>query len=173
MKRAPKPSTRAAQPRWIPPPSEVMKVNVDTALSKNSKIAVMAAVARSEHGLFLGASALVIEGVTDPEIAEAMAVREGLDLAHDLLGQRVRVASDCANAIRSIQGQGMGRYGAVVREIQSRRDSFVSLDFVHEHRSSNADAHNLARSCVYSSVGRQVWFLEPPFGLCNSLPVDD
>ena len=44
----------------------------------------LAAVARDEYGAFLGAFAVVMEGVS--ETAEAMAVREGLALARDLLG---------------------------------------------------------------------------------------
>ena len=36
----------AAAPKWIPPPQGLMKVNVDAALSKNSDIVAMAAVAR-------------------------------------------------------------------------------------------------------------------------------
>ena len=44
-------------------------MNVDVALSKNSDIAAMAAVARDETGMFLGASALVVEGITSPEVA--------------------------------------------------------------------------------------------------------
>ena len=45
----------------------------------------LAAVARDEYGAFLGAFAVVMEGVSDSETAKAMAVREGLALARDLL----------------------------------------------------------------------------------------
>ena len=45
--------------RWIPPPHGVAKINVDAVVSKNSKMASVAAVARDEAGLFLGASAVV------------------------------------------------------------------------------------------------------------------
>jgi len=63
---------RPLVPHWIPPPRGVLKVNVDAALSKNLDIAAMAAVATDETGMFLGASALVVEGITSPEVAEAM-----------------------------------------------------------------------------------------------------
>jgi hypothetical protein len=42
-----------SSPRWIPPPHGVAKINVDAAVSKNSKMALVAAVARDETGLFL------------------------------------------------------------------------------------------------------------------------
>ena len=43
----------------------------------------LAALARDEYCAFVGASAVVIGGVSDPDTAEAMAVREGLALARE------------------------------------------------------------------------------------------
>ena len=105
-------------PRWIPPPRGIMKVNVDAAISKNSCIATMATIARDEGGSFHGALVLVTEGVSSPEMAEAMAYREGLALAKDLALQKVRIATGCGNVVRSIQGPGMGPYGHITREIK-------------------------------------------------------
>lgn len=75
---------------------------MDAALSKNSKLVAVAAVARDNSGCYLGASTLVFAGMSDPEILEVLAWREGLALANDLLIQQARVASDCLNAVRSI-----------------------------------------------------------------------
>ena len=79
-----------------------MKVNVDAAISKNMCIATMAAIARDERGCFWGASMLVMEGVSSPETAEVMAYQEGLVLVTGLAFQKVRIAADCANVVRSI-----------------------------------------------------------------------
>ncbi|TVU18740.1 hypothetical protein EJB05_34852, partial [Eragrostis curvula] len=133
-----------------------MKINVDAALSKNSTTAAMAAVAWDDIGKFQGASALVMEGITDAETAEALACREGLNLASDLLAQR------------NLQGKGMGPYGPIVRELSARRGSFALVDVTHENRGMNGDAHMPAKSSLYSPVGRHVWFLYPPEGVCNS-----
>jgi ribonuclease HI len=95
----PKPAVAGARPAggpmWIPPPVGLSKINVDAALSKNTSKGALAAVARSADGTFLGASVAVVEGFTDPKVLEAMACREGLSLAADLLLARFRVASDC------------------------------------------------------------------------------
>ena len=56
------------------------------------------------------ASALVLEGCTEAEAVEAVACHEGLALASDIGLHTFRVASDCANAVRSIHGEGFGRY---------------------------------------------------------------
>jgi hypothetical protein len=42
---------------------------------------------------------------------------------------------------------------------------------VHEHRDSNSDAHVIARSSIYKSLGRLVWFLTLPTGVCNLIPL--
>jgi hypothetical protein len=77
-------------------------------------------------------------------------------LAADLLLQRFRVASDCINAIRSIDGEGRGPYSHIVRELKARKTDFQVVQFVHEGRSSNVHAHCLARSSIYLEVGRHV-----------------
>jgi hypothetical protein len=69
-------------------------------------------------------------------------------LASDLTLQSFRLASDSANVIRSLEKEGMGLYGQVVREVRARACDFIYVDFAHESRNSNIDAHNLARSMV-------------------------
>ena len=62
----------------------------------------------------------------------------------------------------------MGTYGHVVQEITARSNDFRLVDFVHEGRQSNTYAQSLARSCVYAELGRHVWLLSPPDGVCTS-----
>lgn len=40
------------------------------------------------------------------------------------------VATDYANAVRSLMGERFGRYGLIVQEIKERRRSFTRADFV-------------------------------------------
>lgn len=57
-----------------------MKINVDAALAKISTKITIAAVARDEADTFMRASALVMKGIFDPEMVEAMAMprRDGI-----------------------------------------------------------------------------------------------
>ncbi|XP_071678677.1 uncharacterized protein [Lolium perenne] len=71
-------------PRWLPPPVGVTKINVDAAVSKNTGLGAVAAVARDAEGVFCGASAVVFPGKTDAENLEALACREALSLARDI-----------------------------------------------------------------------------------------
>jgi hypothetical protein len=53
-----------------------------------------------------------------------MACRDGLSLAADLLLARFRVASDCLNVIKSLEGEGWGVYGHIVKEVKARAGDF-------------------------------------------------
>jgi ribonuclease HI len=135
-----------------------MKVNVDEAISKNMRRPLVTAIARDPDGIFLGVSGVVLDGITEVEIAEVMACREGLALGNDLMLTSVRLASDCATVVRRMEGRNMNPYGQIVKEIQTKTHDFVLVDFVHENRKSNVDAHTLARSLISFDTGRHVWF---------------
>ncbi|TVU32166.1 hypothetical protein EJB05_23886, partial [Eragrostis curvula] len=132
-----------------------MKVNVDAAISKNTGKMVISAVARDSSGLFLGASAVVAVGLSEPKTMEALAVREGPALATDLCLQSFRLASDNANGV----------YGHIVQEIKATTRVFTKVEMVHEGRATNGDAHRLARGSIYEEVGRHVWLIYPPEGV--------
>jgi hypothetical protein len=77
----------------------------------------------------------------------------------------VRIASDCANVIKSIHSGSMGVYNHVIQEIKAREGDFQTMEFVHERREANYASHNLARSSLFDPVGRHVWLvsLSRPF----------
>jgi len=128
--------------RWIPPPSELMKINVDAALAKNSTKVFAGAVAQDINGKFLGASTVILEGRMELDTVEAIMCKEGLALASNLVLRDFRLVCDNARVIRSIQEGSMASYGHVVQEIRARSHEFSFVDFVHEGRQSNVDAHN-------------------------------
>jgi ribonuclease HI len=137
---------KTAHPRWLPPDRGCVKINVDAALRKSSPGGAVGAICRNAESTFLGASSLTIDGITDPETLEALACREALALAQDLLVDRITVASDCLSVVNNLKN----KYAVVFR---------------HENRASNTEAHRLARSVISLSSGRQVWFVQPPDGL--------
>jgi ribonuclease HI len=59
----------------------------------------------------MGPSTVVLEGITnaETEVALALACREGLVLASDLLIQNVRLASDSTAVIKNLKGGRTGR----------------------------------------------------------------
>lgn len=114
--------------RWLPPPSGLTKINVDTTLSKNE--ARTSSLGGEEK--FLGASALVADGITNTEIIKLIMCRVGLALASELVLQRFRLASDNLNVIRSLKEGSLSTYGYIVQEIKARPSDFQIVDCVHE-----------------------------------------
>ncbi|TVU09678.1 hypothetical protein EJB05_43168, partial [Eragrostis curvula] len=138
-----------------------MKINVDEALAKNSS--------KLATSLDIGASALVMEGISDPKMVEAMACWEGLALANDLMFQKFKLTTDCLNVVRSLQRTTMETYGNIVREIKARTANLAEVSFVHERREANGDAHWLAKGSLYESLGRHVRFLAAPDGVYTAV----
>jgi len=62
-----------------------MKINVNAAISMNSSKASATTVARDSSSGLVGASVVVTKGISNPEIVEAVACRESLALAMDLM----------------------------------------------------------------------------------------
>ena len=88
--------------------------------------------------------------ISEPAMLEAMARREALSLATDLNLRKLCVASDCQEVINSLE------------EIKWRAEYFKTAHFRYESRSSNREAHSLARSVTSSPV----WHM---FGLWSHL----
>ena len=110
-----------------------------------------------------------MEGITDPEMAEAMACHEGMVLTSDLVLQKFKLALDCRNVVRNLQGTAMGAYGHIICEIKARAEDFTEVRFTHEGRESNGDAHRLAKGSVHESFSRHVWFITPLDGVCTAV----
>jgi ribonuclease HI len=143
-----------------------MKINVDAAVSKTEKKGAMGAVCRDSEGAFVGASAMVIDGISNPGTLEAMAYREAMALATDLNLLSFVVASDCATVVNNLQENHGGSYSMITNEIKGWMKDFSSVVFKHKNRASNLEAHRVTRSFVSVNTGRQVWLLQPPAGLC-------
>jgi hypothetical protein len=64
----------------------------------------------------------------------------------DINERVIRVASDCLNAVTKIQNGTMGVCTHIAKEINDARNNFEAVEFCHEGRRSNGEAHRLARS---------------------------
>lgn len=104
----PAPVRRPAAPRWLAPPPDCTKINVDAAVAKSAGLGSVAAIARDAVARFIGASAVTSHGIADPATLETLACREALALATDIGARRVMVGSDCLEAVLAINGRSLG-----------------------------------------------------------------
>lgn len=162
------PSQRPAPiQRWVPPPDDASKLNVDGAVAKTANKGAVGVICRDAQGNYMGASAMVLDGVLDLEILEAHACREALALSEDLMLRNIQIASDCLRVVKEINsGQAFGDYCMIVKEFNSRKLSFQACEICHERREQNVEAHNLARMATTLEVGRYIWLTAPPPNLC-------
>lgn len=161
--RAPKTPVSSA-PRvshWLAPKVDCAKVNVDAAVTGNGSFGSVGAICRDHDGAYLGASAIVFRNISDPTTLEALAIREALALSDDLYIQRVHVASDCKVVVDDIKQGSSASYGAIIHEIIDYSSAFNFCKIVHEFRSSNVEAHNLAKHALSLGGGRHVWLGHP------------
>ena len=72
------------------------------------------------------------------------------------------IASDYLEVTVSIHKQNLCAYSTILKEIKARSELLQEVIFKHEGRSSNNEAHVLAKSVCNMAPGRYVWLLECP-----------
>jgi hypothetical protein len=144
---------RTPAPRWIPPTDGLGKANIDGAVLVADSLGRADAVFHNMDGIYIGSSAMVFHGITDPPSLEALACREALALTEDLSLERIIVASNCKQVVDDISEDTWGQYASIVKEINSNRLAFNHVLFTSEMRESNKDAHNLARFALGLALG--------------------
>ena len=72
--------------------------------------------------------------------------------------------------IDDLKGDSRASYGAVLKEVSVRSSSYISCVIVHEFRSLNFEAHNLAKHSLTLGLGRHVWLGHP--GHLSFVPVN-
>ncbi|KAI5009183.1 hypothetical protein ZWY2020_010231 [Hordeum vulgare] len=166
-------SSSAAQPRtrWLPPLKGTTKIRVDGAVSRDGNFGSFSVICRNSSGVFLGASAIKIHGVSDPTTQEALACREALALAADLDLHRILIASDYQRVVNDINNVTGGVYASISREIKDTSDSFDSCTFIFEGRTTNIESHSLAKHAFDLDFGHHVWLLNPPNITCIPLNI--
>lgn len=164
MQCRPAPVQRSRQ--WKPPPQNFFKFEVDAAVSKNGNRGTLATICRDHRGMYCGSSAVVIEGMIQPEVLEAMAVREAFALADDLYVKKLHITTDCIATTTHLRAEYRGPSAVVINDIKEKLKEYDEVQLEHEGRESNIDAHILAKASVSLILGRHVWLLNPPDFTC-------
>jgi ribonuclease HI len=107
------------------------------------------AVVRDHHGTL---KFTATEGISTPEMAEALAIRGALSTVLSNGFKDIVLASDCLSMIQRIQSSLFDRsaVGALVSDIKLLAAKFNTCSFKHYGRKINQAAHILAHSCENS-----------------------
>ena len=159
--------------RWLKPDPKFIKLNVDAAFFAEQGVGATAAIIRDERGIFLAAQCKFIPYAADAMTSEAMAMRDGLNLANSLGFQRVEAESDSLTVINCCSGQSTwwDAAAAIFAECVDISTLIGKVNFKHCFQSANQAAHVLANFSYCNKLSSS-WTDEPPDCLVSKL-VDD
>jgi ribonuclease HI len=148
---------------WLPPEEGWVKVNVDGAFSKEGDAEGGGVVMRDRHGRFLAGSCHFFTQVSDPERAELLACKQGVQLARERGEVRVILEMGCLGAVAKLKGTELDRsmQGPLMEEIKALMGEFEDIRVTHARRSCNGVAHVLAQLGCKNKVD-DVWVGVPP-----------
>ena len=128
---------------------------------------------RDYKGQFIAASSKFIPHVASASMAEAMAMREGLELANRLGCNAVIAETDSLETFEACSGQNMWwtEMAAIFADCVDLASSLWSIRYTHCLREANTVAHELARDGFLNKRSCN-WDDDPPSFLLNSLTND-
>lgn len=134
----------SANREWCPPPKGMLKLNTDASFNQGRSIAHAGIIIRNEEGDILTGLIKTFHA-TFPLLVEALALREGIMLAHSLGIQKLMAESDCLEVIRSCRGEiKRGEILSLVKDVLGFKDKFQFLGFTWVSKVGNMVAHNIA-----------------------------
>lgn len=154
---------------WTKPPPGMVKINVDASFDADSLSGSMGAVIRDDAGLFIVGANKRIPWCADAHVAEAEALRMGLDLACSVGCHRIMVNSDYQDVMND-GGRSSTLAAAIVEDCYQLSTDFVKIVFEHCPREANCVAHELAKLAKFSPPS--VWWDVPPSCVFSLLAAD-
>jgi ribonuclease HI len=155
---------QAAKPRhkmiWERPDEGWVKVNTDAAFDSNTSTGSAGVVIRDHMGQVVSAAARWFDDVPDVLTAEAMAAKEGLELAVENGYDRVILEIDCCGLKNLIEDKAGLRssIGGLCFDITEIGRSFLDFRVVWVSRDANSVAHCCAS--MVSATERSLFWLD-------------
>jgi hypothetical protein len=138
---------------WTKPRINFLKLNVDATFHADIQRGAIGAVLQDRHGVFLAAMSRFIPHVSSAAMAEALAMRDGLEMANSRGRVSIEAESDCLEVIQylSCDSHMWNEAIAIYADSVSLAGLIGTVEFNHYHR-VNKVAHEIARSCFESSI---------------------
>ncbi|KAF4367029.1 hypothetical protein G4B88_016741 [Cannabis sativa] len=117
---------------WSPTPSDVLQINTDAALNLGVLGYGLSAVIRDNTGRMVVAEVTYIPGCLSVQLAEAAAIKLGIQLASRWSIQKARLGSDCQTIVKAINSNLRVHtdWGQVVMDINHLKTLFQDLSSV-------------------------------------------
>jgi hypothetical protein len=159
--------------RWMKPKPRWLKLNVDASFYVDKYAGAARAVIRDYEGSFVAAKCVPLPHVESAAMAEALAMRHGLELARDI-GCNILIAeSNSTNTIEACNGESRwwNQSSKIYAGCIDLIPSIGLVSFKVCSREANQVAHNIARFFFSNNVSFS-WVNEPPSFIFDSLTND-
>ncbi|KAM6561714.1 hypothetical protein CsatA_030953 [Cannabis sativa] len=136
---------------WQKPAATSIKINVDAAIFDSNGTYSFVCVARDASGQLVEAITCCRAGVVQPEMAEAMGVREALSWIKKKAWHGVVVESDCLSVIQAIRSNLplLSYFGSVISDCKLLLEQIGDVSIYFIKRSANSVAHSFARASYF------------------------
>ncbi|XWS24889.1 hypothetical protein CRYUN_Cryun27aG0023800 [Craigia yunnanensis] len=137
---------QAELPRWIPPDTNFLKMNVDVSYSAGNKEARLGMVVRDNTGVILLYVMTKVAGMESHLHAELKAIPFGFEMAFNNPLLSLGIDSDSLLAIQEIkkQNENFFVWECIISDIIGLAMECSSCSFNHVRRSANGLAHSLS-----------------------------
>ncbi|KAK4382264.1 hypothetical protein Sango_2889000 [Sesamum angolense] len=134
------------QTSWNPPPMNSIKINFYGGLLNRGGAVGLGIIARDTVGLCLAWSSLRLNRGGSVELAEALATREAIRLAHRFRWPRVILEGDCSTLVHKLYSVDLdfSTIGPIVSDIRFFSSFLDSISFFFVKRNDNLAADFLA-----------------------------
>lgn len=155
-------TTREVQ-RWAAPEPGWLKANADGAVSRLGGKGGGGVIIRGDQGDFRAAACTFIDGRVDAEMAELMACRRAVQLAHEINVQRLHLETDSLGVASMLAdpNKNLSVSGPCVEEIKQMMHGFSERKVSWVRRLANSAAHKLAKVGVGDELCK-IWLMVPP-----------
>jgi ribonuclease HI len=155
--------------RWQRPEPRVLKLNTDASFYANSRAGLVGAIIQDFKGSFVAESWRPISHVASVAMAEAIALKEGLELVQNLGCNRLIAESDSVETIEACSGE--SRWWNESTAIYSDCIDISTLIGTVKFKSCPREANQVALEIAkFSFLHNQTcnWVDEPPSFILDS-----
>ncbi|XVE95505.1 hypothetical protein REPUB_Repub02eG0103200 [Reevesia pubescens] len=132
---------------WFPPMTNVYEVNFDARFKLQDHLGGIAVLIRNHLGQFMGGGCFKRTHVGNAFLAEALATRSALELAHELGFTNIVLEGDALGVLNSLKNSkpDLSAIGTIVEEARSFLSLFYNCEVCHVSRWKNQAAHLFAK----------------------------
>lgn len=140
--------------KWQRPLEGFIKINWDAAIDKANHQMGVGVLARDAEGVVVASLCATIPSISDPGVAETMALWRAVALCRELEFPAVHLEGDSLELVQTLlqQGDCWKRHGQLIEDIRQSLSYFSSWHISYVRRVANAGAHTLARAAATKSI---------------------